>query len=217
MITFSKYSWLFFTCSQEWACRWFYFAALFNQKRTSVVLSVLLDKSEWISKSYIPNVHRPIGLVGRVFTNGLGERGSIPRRHTKDSKMVLDTSLPNIQHYNVRIKDKVEQSRKRVAPTLTPRCSSYWKRSLRVSLDYSRHLTYYYARLFPLHRDIGPAVRVFASGPGDLGSIPGRVIPKTLKMVLDTTLLNTQHYKVRFKGKVEQSWEWSSALPYTLV
>ena len=65
--------------------------------------------------------------------------------------------------------------------------------------------------------DIGPAVRVFANGPGDLGSIPGRVIPKTLKMVVDTTLLNTQHYKVRFKGKVEQSWEWSSALPYTLV
>ena len=66
-------------------------------------------------------------------------------------------------------------------------------------------------------RVLGPAVRVFANGPGDLGSIPGRVIPKTLKMVLDTTLLNTQHYKVRFKGKVEQSWEWSSALPYTLV
>ena len=65
--------------------------------------------------------------------------------------------------------------------------------------------------------DIGPAVRVFANGPGDLGSIPGRVIPKTLKMELDTTLLNTQHYKVRFKGKVEQSWEWSSALPNTLV
>ena len=64
---------------------------------------------------------------------------------------------------------------------------------------------------------LGPAVRVFANGPGDLGSIPGRVIPKTLKMELDTTLLNTQHYKVRFKGKVEQSWEWSSALPYTLV
>ena len=66
-------------------------------------------------------------------------------------------------------------------------------------------------------RCTGPAVRVFANGPGDLGSIPGRVIPKTLKMELDTSLLNTQHYKVRFKGKVEQSWEWSSALPYTLV
>ena len=64
---------------------------------------------------------------------------------------------------------------------------------------------------------LGPAVRVFANGPGDLGSIPGRVIPKTLKMELDTTLLNTQHYKVQFKGKVEQSREWSNALPYTLV
>ena len=45
--------------------------------------------------------------------------------------------------------------------------------------------------------------RVFAKGPGDLGSIPGRVIPKTLKMVPDTVLLNTQQYKVRIKRKVE--------------
>ena len=60
-------------------------------------------------------------------------------------------------------------------------------------------------------------VRVFANGPGALGSIPGQVIPKTQKMVLDATLLNTQHYKVRIKGKVEQSRERSNALPYTLV
>ena len=65
--------------------------------------------------------------------------------------------------------------------------------------------------------DIGLAVRMFANRPGDLGSIPGRVIPKTQKMVLDASLLNTQHYKVRIKGKVEQSRERSSALPYTLV
>ena len=45
--------------------------------------------------------------------------------------------------------------------------------------------------------------RVFANGPGDQSSIPGRVIPKTLKMVLDTCLLNTQQYKERIKGKVE--------------
>ena len=63
----------------------------------------------------------------------------------------------------------------------------------------------------------GLAVRVFAYGPGDLGSIPGRVIPKTQKMVLYASLLNTQHYKLRIKGKVEQSRERSSALPYTLV
>ena len=54
---------------------------------------------------------------------------------------------------------------------------------------------------------------MFVSGLGDLGSIPGRVIPKTLKMVLDTSLLNTQQYKVRIKGKVEQSRERGSALP----
>ena len=59
--------------------------------------------------------------------------------------------------------------------------------------------------------------RVFASGPGGRGSIPGRVIPKTQKMVLDAALFNTQHYKVRIKGKVEQFREYSSTFPYTLV
>ena len=59
--------------------------------------------------------------------------------------------------------------------------------------------------------------RVLANGPGDWASIPCRVIPKTQKMVLDAVLLNTQHYKVRIKGKVEQSKEWSSALPYNSV
>ena len=34
-------------------------------------------------------------------------------------------------------------------------------------------------------------------------------------MVHDISLLNTQHYKVRIKGKVEQSRGRSSALPYT--
>ena len=36
-------------------------------------------------------------------------------------------------------------------------------------------------------------VRVFANDPGDRGAIPGRVISKTQKIVLDATL----HYKVR--------------------
>ena len=57
----------------------------------------------------------------------------------------------------------------------------------------------------------------FTNGPGDRGSIPGRVIPKTQKMVLDAALLNTQHYKVRIKSKVEQSKECNSALLYTSV
>ena len=59
--------------------------------------------------------------------------------------------------------------------------------------------------------------KVFANGLGDWSSIQGQVIPKTQKMVLDAALLSTQHYKVRIKSKVEQSKEWSSALPYTSV
>ena len=54
---------------------------------------------------------------------------------------------------------------------------------------------------------------MFTNGPGDLGSIPGRVIPKTQKMVLDASLLNTQHYKVWIKGKVEQSREGVAPSP----
>ena len=68
-----------------------------------------------------------------------------------------------------------------------------------------------------LDRLIGLEGRVFANDLGALGSIPGCVIPKTLKMVLDTSLLNTQQYKVRIKGKVEQSREKSCTLPNTSV
>ena len=60
-----------------------------------------------------------------------------------------------------------------------------------------------YTHLYGLNRPIAQVGRVFAYGPGDLGSIPGRVRPKTLKMVLDTSLLNTQQYKVCIKDKVE--------------
>ena len=59
--------------------------------------------------------------------------------------------------------------------------------------------------------------REFANGLGDWGSILSRVIQKTQKMVLDATLLSTQHCKVQIKGKLEQSREWSRVLPYTSV
>ena len=64
---------------------------------------------------------------------------------------------------------------------------------------------------------IGPVGRVFANGPGDRWSTPDQVIPKTSKMVLDNSLPNTQQYKVRIKGKVEQSRERSNTLLYTSV
>ena len=44
-------------------------------------------------------------------------------------------------------------------------------------------------------------VRVFTNGLRDQDSIPVQVIPKTQKMVLDASLLYTQHYKVQINGK----------------
>ena len=88
-----------------------------------------------------------IGLVVRVFANGPGDLGSIPGRVIpKTQKMVLDASLLNTQHYKVRIKVKVEQSREGVTPSPTPWCSSYRKGSLRVTLDYGRQLYFFFYR-----------------------------------------------------------------------
>ena len=58
------------------------------------------------------------------------------------------------------------------------------------------------------------SVRVFTKSPRDRGSIPSRVIPKAQKKVLDISLLNTQHNKVRIKSKVEQSRQRSSTFLY---
>ena len=59
--------------------------------------------------------------------------------------------------------------------------------------------------------------RVFAYNRRDPGLISDWVISKTQKIVFDTTLLNTQYYKLKIKGKLEQPREYSSALPYTSV
>ena len=49
--------------------------------------------------------YRAIGLMCRVFANGLGDLVFNPRlSHTKDSKMVIDTALINTQHYKVWIR-----------------------------------------------------------------------------------------------------------------
>ena len=49
--------------------------------------------------------------------------------------------------------------------------------------------------------------RMFADGPGDKGSISWSSNTKDSKMILDAARLNTQQYKVRIKGKVEQPRE----------
>ena len=62
-------------------------------------------------------------------------------------------------------------------------------------------LPYHTVLYLQIYRVIDLMGQVFSNGPRSL--IPDLVIPKTQKMVLDTSLLNTQHYKVRIKGKVE--------------
>ena len=93
----------------------------------------------------------------------------------------------------------------------------YYKQTFRWHINTYKIYTYWIFVHTVRYIYIGLVSRVFANGPGDLGSIPGRVIPKTQKMVLDTSLLNTQQYKVRIKGKVEQFKERSSAFLYTSV
>ena len=68
-----------------------------------------------------------------------------------------------------------------------------------------------------MNRAIGLMSYIFTNGPRNWVSIPRRVIQKTQRMALDAALLNTQNFKAKIKGKVEQSREWSSALPYTSV
>ena len=151
-----------------------------------------------------------IGVGSRVITNDPGDLGSIPGRvipkTKKKKKKLLDSSLLNTQHYKVWIKGKWISPGKGIMPSSTLGCHSYCK-----GFKYSYNTNNYCVRL------IDQVGRMFANSQGDLGSIPGCVIQKTLEMVLDTSLLNTQHYKVRIKGKVEQYREWSSALPYTSV
>ena len=98
-----------------------------KKPKTSTFLFVYLD---W-----------PIGLVGKVFTNGPGIWCSIPDKVIpKTQKMVLDTSLLNTQHLRYISRVKWSNPRKGVVPSLTPQCSSYWKGSLQVTLDYSYQL-----------------------------------------------------------------------------
>ena len=59
-------------------------------------------------------------------------------------------------------------------------------------------LTFYWIVFGSVHSSVNdlyfynPNTPVFINGPKDLGSIPGSVIPKTLRMVRDASLLNTQ-------------------------
>ena len=114
----------------------------------TVALNSMLSFSMTGCLLYYAYLHMYI-YVHLVFANGPGDLGSIPGRVIpKTQKMVLDASLLNTQHYKVRIKGKVEQSREGVAPSPTPWCSSYRKGNLRVTLDYGRQLYFTYLYIY---------------------------------------------------------------------
>ena len=62
--------------------------------------------------------------------------------------MVLDASLLNTQQYKVWIKGKQSNPEKEVAPSPTPWCSSYWKWSSWVTLNYGKPTYTYIYRLW---------------------------------------------------------------------
>ena len=139
---------------------------------------------------------RPNSLVGRVFSSGPGDRGSSPGRVIpKTQKIVLDISLLNTQHEKVRVKRKVEQSReKEVVPSPKSRCSSYWKVSVRVALDYSR-----YSYLIILNRSIWPKDRTPTGIPtlsqsGSRSNGNKRVLNNSKSTRIGATLPDSRHF-----------------------
>ena len=107
-------------------------------------LQVLLYNTYYFISTLFIHLHT-------VFVNGLGDWGSIPVWViSKTQKMVLDTSLLNTQHYKVCIKSKVEQSSERISSSTTPQCSSYWKESLWVALNYSCQFYYIVKKVYVL-------------------------------------------------------------------
>ena len=94
------------------------------------------------------------GLVVRVFTNGLGDRGSISGQvipKTQKWYLIPPCLTVNIIRYGSRV--NWSNPGKWVAPSPTPQCSSYWKGSLLVALDYSSQLytnKHFYFKQFSL-------------------------------------------------------------------
>ena len=67
-----------------------------------------------------------IGLMSRVFANGLGDWDSISGRVIpKNKKIVFDATLLNTQHYKVGARVKWSNSGKGIAPSSTPWYRSY--------------------------------------------------------------------------------------------
>ncbi len=146
-----------------------------------------------------------------MFANGPVNRSSIPGRVIpKTQKWYLIP--PCLAFSTIRWGSRVKWSNpgKGVAPSPAPRWSSYWKGSLRVTLDYSRQLYFTLLYIYIYKQNLAQNISLsFSSwyivsfGPGDLGSISGRVIPKTQKWYLMPPCLTLSI--IRYVSRVKSS------------
>ena len=111
-----------------------------------------------------------ISLVGRMFANCPGDLDSIPGRVIpKTLKMVLDTSLLNTHRLRYVSRVKWSNPGKGMAPFPTPWCSSYWKGSLLVALDYYNSTLPKVSKLEPQNQmQFSVLLRTLLSLGGDL-------------------------------------------------
>ena len=87
-----------------------------------------------------------IGLMGRVFANGLRDWGSISSSsHSKWYLMPICLTL-SIIRYGSRV--KWSNPGNGAVPSPIPWYSSYWKGSLRVTLNYGRQLYFTYIYIY---------------------------------------------------------------------
>ena len=87
-----------------------------------------------------------IGLLGWVFTNGPGDWSSIPRRVIPKTQKMPPCLTLSIMRYGSRVKWSILGNG--VAPSPTPRCSSYQKGSLRVANFTFKYSCYSYLLLW---------------------------------------------------------------------
>ena len=106
--------------------------------------TVWLDDEEFFINSFWWNfiyiyiyiyIYMPIDIIVTVFANGPKDWGLFPGwAIPKTQKIVLYASLLNTQHYKFWIKSKWSNPENGVAQSSTPQCSSYWNKSLQVTL-----------------------------------------------------------------------------------
>ena len=138
-------------------------------------------KYEWVFIIFI-------GMMVRVLTNGPGVQGSIP------GPVILKTQkwyfMPpcltlSIIRYGSRVKRNNQG--KGVAPWPIPRCSSYWKGSLQVALDYD-HLLYFY---FLVHSLMWPSLPLWFGV--NLGVMEMKDLQKWSRIVRCSLLALSKH------------------------